>query len=250
MTDATQRYVVGEYMSNNPTWHTEDSAWKAANIAKALAAAGLKPASVCDIGCGAGEVLSCLHGQMPGTVEFTGFDISPQALALAQSRQARNLTFRMGTPWEFGLAYDLALAIDVIEHVEDYFAFLRHIAGICSYCIVHIPLEANVNCILHRGQLELRRAQFGHIHHFTKNWVFSILRETGFEVVRADYTCLQIERPPRSMRQRVGDPMRRMLFRRWPDFAAALLGGFSLLIVAKSQHADQALRAVPAERNI
>lgn len=245
MTDATQRYVTGEYLSHNPSWHTEDSSWKAANILKAIAATGLKPARVCEIGCGAGEVLSSVHRQMSDTIEFAGFDISPQALALAQDRQSPNLSFHLGNPWDLGLAYDLALVIDVIEHIEDYFTFLRRIARNCSYCIIHIPLEANANCILRHGELGARRAQLGHIHHFTKDWVFDILRETGFAVIRAEYTCLQIERPPRSKKQRYGDMMRRWLFHRWPDFTAALLGGFSLLIVAESRHMNRALQDVP-----
>ncbi len=81
------RYVGGEYLGHNPTWHVEDSAWKAEQILAALKRNGLHPATVCEVGCGAGEILSQLHARLPSHVVFTGYEISPQAHALALTRE-------------------------------------------------------------------------------------------------------------------------------------------------------------------
>ena len=58
--------------------------------------------------------------------------------------------------------------LDVIEHVEDYFSFLRDIRTKSSYKLFHIPLEVSVQGVL-RGKIFLRnRDLYGHLHYFTK----------------------------------------------------------------------------------
>jgi hypothetical protein len=69
----------GEYLEYNPTWHAEDSAWKADQIYKLLKKNNIHPRMVAEIGCGAGAVLSDLS-QKDGLgrgVRFKGYDISP-----------------------------------------------------------------------------------------------------------------------------------------------------------------------------
>ena len=86
----------------------------------------LSPGSICEIGCGAGEILNCLHSKLPKT-EFIGYEISEQGFELCKTRQKERLNYKL----EDLLAdsntdyYDLLLIIDVVEHVEDYFTFLR-----------------------------------------------------------------------------------------------------------------------------
>ena len=54
-------YENGRYFDKNPAWHTEDSPWKARQILSCLNRNHIRPKSVCEVGCGAGEVLSQLH---------------------------------------------------------------------------------------------------------------------------------------------------------------------------------------------
>lgn len=80
-------YTQGTYLENNPTWHSEDSGWKAKQILKIIERNSLQPSSVCEIGCGSGEILNQLYFQMPEDVTFAGYEISSQAFQLCQEKE-------------------------------------------------------------------------------------------------------------------------------------------------------------------
>ena len=64
MSKFEEKYVTKEYLDNNPTWHVEDSPWKAKQILKIIRRNSLHPNSICEIGCGVGEILRQLFLQM------------------------------------------------------------------------------------------------------------------------------------------------------------------------------------------
>ena len=115
-------YVNGAYLARNPRWHLEESAWKAVQIRRILRRNQISPATVCDVGCGAGEVLSQLQKTLSRDCNLCGYDISPQAIDRAMSRANERLYFRLA---DFcgvqGAWFDLLLVLDVFEHVEDYY---------------------------------------------------------------------------------------------------------------------------------
>ena len=81
-------YIDGTYLQKNPGWHSEESAWKAQQIDSMLRRHHLEPRTICEVGCGVGEVLKQLQDKVDGTCELWGYDISPQALELcAPSRR-------------------------------------------------------------------------------------------------------------------------------------------------------------------
>ncbi len=45
----------GHYLENNPSWHIEDSPWKARQILRMLKKNKISPGTVCEIGCSVGE---------------------------------------------------------------------------------------------------------------------------------------------------------------------------------------------------
>ena len=47
-----EMYVTDEYQQNNPTWHEEDSPWKARQIERMVKRNGLPTDRVAEIGCG------------------------------------------------------------------------------------------------------------------------------------------------------------------------------------------------------
>src|SRR6185437_1887787 len=112
------------YFRQNPDWHAGDSAWKAAHIAAILQRNNLTPKHVCEVGCGAGEILLELARGCP-SVRFDGYDISPDAYAICAPKSTDTIRFHLADLLEENRYFDLALAIDVFEHIEDYFSFLR-----------------------------------------------------------------------------------------------------------------------------
>ena len=57
-------YRDGRYQEGNPTWHAEDSLWKASHIYSMMDSNGIAAESVCEVGCGAGEILRKLQEMM------------------------------------------------------------------------------------------------------------------------------------------------------------------------------------------
>ncbi len=236
------RYTDGRYMQDNPSWHVEDSPWKADHILKMLKKNQLQPTSFCEVGCGAGEVLGQLQKVYPEAT-LKGWDISPQAIALAQTRANATLSFEQGdfltdsaSRGVDGLAhglYDILLALDVFEHVEDYFAFLRGLHHRSHYVIFHIPLDLSAQAVW-RG-LPLRwRQEVGHLHYFTRDLALTALQETGYRVLDAQYTAYAIDRPAPTLKARLARLPRRLAYALNPDQAALLLGGFCLMVLAVS----------------
>ena len=72
-----KRYFDGTYLKHNPSWDSEDAAWKAALVTKVLTAHNIQPRSICELGCGTGDVLRTLHPSFPMAM-LTGYDVSPQ----------------------------------------------------------------------------------------------------------------------------------------------------------------------------
>src|SRR5471030_141111 len=123
------RYIGAEHLERIPDWHTEESPWKARNIDAFLRRNGLSPASVCEVGCGFGEVLAQLQLRFQQPCDFWGYDISPIAIAHALERSNEHLHFALAdlTVKEPDRVFELMLVLDVVEHVEDYFGFLQKI---------------------------------------------------------------------------------------------------------------------------
>jgi 2-polyprenyl-3-methyl-5-hydroxy-6-metoxy-1,4-benzoquinol methylase len=59
-------------------------------------------------------------------VAFSGYEVSPQAFEICSKKEKSNLLFVFGDLLNEEKAYfDVVLAIDVFEHVEDYLGFVR-----------------------------------------------------------------------------------------------------------------------------
>ena len=95
MTNKIYTEEKGEYLKNNPTWHIEDSPWKASQVNKMLGRNPIDPRSIAEIGCGAGEILHQLYFSMPQDRIFTGYDISADAINFARQREKDRLKFKL-----------------------------------------------------------------------------------------------------------------------------------------------------------
>ncbi len=247
---AEQLYTSSEYLRRNPLWHADESPWKAKYVLQLMARNGLEPRTICDIGCGAGEVLKLVQQGIGRECDLVGYDISPSALALAHSRENERLHFRLADIRRDDTArYDLMLLMDVLEHLEDYFTFLRELRPRSEYKIIHIPLDISARTVLF-GELSAFRAQYGHLHYFTKDVALQMLADAGYEVVDCIYTWQssplgfiwrENKANPRKLARRLaGFLLReilavpsRILFALHPDLAARALGRWRLLVLAK-----------------
>jgi len=226
-------YQTGEYVAKNPTYHVEDSAWKADEVLKLIRKQSLTPQTVCEVGCGAGEILRQLQLSLNADTQFFGYEISPQAFALCRERENERLHFLC----EDLIAaetrrFDLLLCLDVFEHVEDYLGFLRGLRGKAAHKIFHIPLDLSVQWVWRSGPIMRQREQAGHLHYFTKETALGTLHDAGYEVVDWCYTAGAIANP-RSVKAKLASWPRRVLFALNQDLVVRILGGYSLLVLAR-----------------
>jgi len=222
----------GEYFRQNPNWHKDDSAWKAEQIMKIINNNKIIPKTVADIGCGVGEVLLNIKKYLPANVSFAGFEVSIDAHKISKQKETKNMEFHLGDINSIKQYYDLLLAIDVIEHVENYFEFLLQCKKIAKYKIFHIPLDLSVLAIL-RNSLVLDRELVGHVHYFTKDLILEALKECDYEVIDCFYTQGACDLPRKTIKSKLAVIPRKIGYLLNKDLSARTLGGYSLLILAK-----------------
>lgn len=223
---AASEYLDGSYLAKNQTWHSEDSAWKASQIRQLLDRHRIEPRSVAEVGCGVGAILHHLAATMP-LARFTGYEVSPQAFSLC--RPSDRVHFMLGEPRE---QVDCLLCIDVFEHVEDYFGFLRGLRGKASVTVFHIPLDLTVLGLL-RGTMLRSRRDVGHLHYFTPETALATLTDCGFRVVDSCFTPAFRDRPGQTVKARLARLPRTLLYALSPRALALWLGGVSLLVLAE-----------------
>ncbi|WP_322596944.1 hypothetical protein [Bradyrhizobium sp. SEMIA] len=73
----------------------------------------------------------------------------------------------------------------------------------------------------------------GHIHYFFKQSALATLEDCGYTIVDHCYTASRLELPNQALTSRLMRLPRRLLFAAEPDLAVRLLGGYSLLVVAR-----------------
>lgn len=211
----------------------EESPFKVKYILQLLRRNSLQIQSVCEAGCGVGEVLRLLQRKMPPDADFTGFDISPRAHELSESRKNARLRFRLtDITQECGLRFDLLLVLDVVEHLEDYFSFLRAVRNTAHYKIFHFPLDMSVQAVIRKDGLLKRRRDHAHLHYFSKETAFETLTDTGYRVLDYFYAPRSNEIGPNFVQKLLRVP-RATLFAVQQDFAVRLLGGYSLMVLAE-----------------
>jgi len=226
-------YKDGSYLQKHPTWHVEESPFKVKYILQLLRKHSLQPCSVCEAGCGVGEVLRLLQLELPPATEFTGYDISPQAHELSQSRANANLRFKLADiTQQHDLTFDLLLVLDVVEHLEDYFSFLRAVRSVARYKVFHFPLDLSVQAVLRKDGLLKRRRDHAHLHYFSKETALETMCDAGYKVLDHFYVPRSNEIGPDFVQKLFRIP-RGTLFAFHRDFAVRLLGGYTLMILAE-----------------
>jgi 2-polyprenyl-3-methyl-5-hydroxy-6-metoxy-1,4-benzoquinol methylase len=149
-----------------------------------------EPSSVLDVGCGEG-VLTCEWADRLGDGRVVGVDLDdPKLRAEWELRRRENLEYRAedATSLPFGDdEFDMAAAIEVLEHVPEPEATLAEMARVADrWLLVSVPREP-----LWRA-LNMTRGAYvrdlgntpGHVNHWSKRGFVSLLERHG-DVVEA-----------------------------------------------------------------
>lgn len=230
----TEMYTDGEYLHNNPSWDVEDSPWKARIIHDLITRNHIKPAEVTEVGCGAGGILEELSRLEPSIKLFKGYDISPQAIKLAQQREQSNLLFFQEDFIDKDETGDLILVIDVVEHIADYYGFLQKLREKGTHFIFHIPMDASCRTLLKPWVMKQQRDAVGHLHYFSEEMIWWFLQDTGYDVVDWVYTKPVTDtQKSKSVKQGLKKVLRNFSFSIHKSGSVKLWGGYSLMILAK-----------------
>ncbi|MEQ1775283.1 MAG: methyltransferase domain-containing protein [Burkholderiales bacterium] len=231
------RYLSDDYLKQNPTWDAEDSPWKAGLIAAILRENHITPGTLADVGCGAGQVLLELQGAFPDTL-LEGYDISPDAEQFWPAARAAGIRLSVGSFFNAAAPrYDVLLALDVIEHLQDPFEFLGQLRGRGAHFVFHFPLDLSASSILRESPLLHVRRKVGHVHYFTRGLALALLEECGYQIVDARYTGAAFTSPQRGWTARLAQLPRRIVFALNHDWGARLLGGETLIVLATAKNA-------------
>ena len=229
----TSRYKNGDYLFKNFDWHVEDSPWKAHQIDKIIKRNKLNPSTICEVGCGAGQILKELSlNSTYAEVDFTGYEISDDAFKLCSTRTSERLTYLKKDLLEDEKKYDITLCIDVFEHVENYMGFIRGLREKGEFKIFHIPLDLSVITLL-RGKLINGRNLVGHLHYFTPDTAIATLADCGYEILDTMYTPIFADLPSKSWKAKLLKLPRYILYKTSPKLLSILFGGVSLMVLAK-----------------
>lgn len=246
MPAAMERYVDSRYLEAAPSWHAEDSPWKAAQIMRVLdLKQSRRPLRICDVGCGAGGVIGALAQHLADRnidAVFTGFDIAPLAIEWARTawRHLANVRFECrDVVATTRLEHDTCLLIDVLEHLENPRGFLIALQqrGLSEF-VIHLPLENNWLDRV-RGKNDSQTDPFGHLHFYNTRGALDLCEQSGLHVVRWEYTpVFDVDlRFHRTLRSMLAYVPRKLLFSLHPRCAVETLGGAAMIMLCRRCHA-------------
>ena len=181
-----------------------------------------------------GGSLAALRSAFPRAALF-GFDIAPDAATFWKQHENLDIHFQIGDFFETNRRnYDCVLLLDVIEHVPNPFDFLGRLRGVAEYYVFHIPLDLSAINVVRESPLLHVRHKVGHIHYYTKNLALTLLEECGFRLLEWRYTGAAFASPQNNLRTRVARIPRYLVYAINKDFGVRLLGGETLLVLAKA----------------
>lgn len=185
-----------------------------------------------DIGCGAGLICELLAKKYPNK-SFAGFEPSPDAqLFISQREKLKNLRFYEKNFFESDDAFDLITCLDVFEHVEDYFGFLKSLKQKGKKFIFNIPLDMNVTKVFMSG-IKYAREEVGHLHYFSQYSAIETLKDCGYTINKSYLNVAFLKIPPRNIRQLLILPIRLCSLVLGKAIAAKVFGGVSLIVYAE-----------------
>ena len=250
-------YTDGSYISSHPSLHGEDSEYKFYYIRQLLGRCNFSKSSlrVLDIGGGAGVVASlvCDYLSKQGfQIECHAFDLSDEMLKQQRSNNPYNNLATSDFSQICENCYDVALLIDVIEHVPDNDTMAAEINRISHHVIYNIPIELTLfdwlrNIYMKNRYYTSQTASLGHVHFYSYTsakrfvqqhhgeieWIFP---NYSNHILESEYTDYVKQRYNRL--RRVELRLSRFIYRYFQFLAPWVIQG-SLFMLAKSRACRQ-----------
>jgi 2-polyprenyl-3-methyl-5-hydroxy-6-metoxy-1,4-benzoquinol methylase len=127
--------------------------------------------SILDVGCGNGANLEELLLDHPVS-EVAGIDVSPTAALLARRRLPAGDFHTLDiTRTHLDRCFDLVICCDVLEHIEDDLAALRHMRAMTGRALLISTIQ---------GRMRPSEQEIGHVRNYTRAGLEALLREAGF----------------------------------------------------------------------
>jgi len=198
-------YKKDYYVKNN-NFHRENKNEKISEIIKILENKD-KPKSVLDIACGAGDILKIIAKKY-NIERGVGIDISKLAIKEARKDldKNQNLEFLEMDIFNYKInnKFDLALMMDIVEHIEDDKNFLEFISNLANSFIIKVPIE---NVFINKflkfisfGKINACNEtyeKYGHIHHYSRKDFIDLLKQIEF------FEIIEINNMPMPKRSRI-----------------------------------------------
>jgi SAM-dependent methyltransferase len=228
------RYLNGDYAQKNPDWDSADALWKAGKLRQLLLDHDCRPSSIVEIGCGSGAILSELRRFFP-QASLAGFDIAPEAARFWVESASLGIRFELADYLTLEEPIpELVLVLDVLEHLGNPWEFLARLRHRSKLVAVHFPLDLSAVSVLREAPLLQVREKVGHLHYFTRGLALSLLEQSGFEIIDARYTGAALDAPQRSFKTKIAGLARRLVYALDHDIGSRLLGGETLMVLARS----------------
>ena len=235
------RYLSGDYIKKNHSYHIEDSDFKWKNFHNILKKSKFdldKVNSISDIGCGSGQILKYANSSniFNNKCIFDGYDINPDAIKAAKKNPSKISFFNEDFINLKEVKRDLIIAADVLEHVQDKYNFLTKLKNKGNFFLFNIPLEISLfSMIREKNIFKHSFENVGHLHFYTKRTALLTLENIGFEILNSNLVNNRFEELKKNKKIK-------SLFINIPQYvvekfsqnlACSIFGGYSLVVLAK-----------------
>ena len=253
MKDFEKLYLTNEYVLQNPSLHVEDSHWKVTKIRQLLDGFlndykenfELQKLSILDAGGGAGLILKKIAGEIEKNygieVKKYALDASPHALEIQKEtnpdlKKALNESICKTSIKTNEI--DLALFIDVLEHLPDPISALNELKRVSKFVIMKVPLEDNLYCntmnAITKGKFRENLIETcGHINVYDFKTLKHQIEENLGKIVNYYYTNVfqYLLSKSSNLRSKVINKFAAQLYRISPTLCSIIFYDFVILLI-------------------